>query len=52
MVSLFFHLQDKGKENFCGFQMLNTLQRADGSRGKWATDKSKKRLEHVAVLLY
>lgn len=39
-------LQDKRKENFCGFQMLNTLQRADGSRGKWATDKSKKSNEN------
>lgn len=35
-------LQDKRKENVRSFEILNSLKRADGSRGKWITDKSKK----------
>nr|XP_039258171.1 uncharacterized protein LOC120334744 isoform X1 [Styela clava] len=35
-------LQDKRHERMLGIEILNSLQRSDGKRGKWSTDKTKK----------
>lgn len=35
-------IQDKRNERLRGMEILNALQRADGKRGKWVTEKSKK----------
>ncbi|XP_076814079.1 afadin- and alpha-actinin-binding protein B-like isoform X2 [Clavelina lepadiformis] len=38
-------LQDKKHERLLGIEILNSLQRSDGKRGKWTTDKTKKNNE-------